>query len=111
MTASRRRRTERGSVSLELIALIPVLALVMTLTFEVAATLYTVTATNQAVRAAARAESLDRDPAAAAAASLPGPLDDFSVGTGASGAVRLEVRVPGLAVLPDRTVTRELLIP
>lgn len=111
-----RRRRDAGSVSLELIGMLPVLALLVALTFEVAATLWTVSATNQAVRTAARSYSLTDstgEARAAAAGSLPGAMRIRSLSTyGAPGAgVRLEVDVPGLSVLPDRTVTRELLLP
>ncbi|MFC3689741.1 hypothetical protein [Aquipuribacter hungaricus] len=110
---ARRRGGDRGSVSLELVGMLPVLALAVALTFEVAATLWTVTATDQAVRAAARAYSLDGTGAAGVAArdSLPGPMKDQVVVATGGDTVRVEVTVPGLSVLPDHTVTRELVMP
>lgn len=105
-------------MSLELIGMLPVLALLVALTFEVAATLWTVSATNQAVRTAARTYSLTDSPGqarSAAQGSLPGAMPirsmtPFSNAAGDAG-IRLEVGIPGLSVLPDRSVTRELVLP
>ena len=94
-----------------------------TFALQAGAAVWTVTLTTDAARTAARAASLDEDPAAAAAAALPGALDiaavrSFDVGVGGgvrqgvpAHGVSVTVRVPRVSPLPQFTVTRQAVMP
>jgi hypothetical protein len=111
--APRPDRRDGGVASLEVIALYPLLVLFGTVALQAGAAVWTVALTDDAVRTAARAASLDEDPAAAAAAALPGAIDVRSVGSFGAPAhgVRLTVEVPRVSPLPVFTVTREAVMP
>ncbi len=103
---------QRGSASLELVGLLPIVVLVCMLLLQGAAALFATQAASDAVRQAARADSLGGDPRAAAEAALPGglrveALSSFGPGHGA----RLSVRVPRLSPIPQIIVTREAVLP
>ena len=105
-------RNERGSASLELVGMLPVVALVVSLVLQYVAAAYVAQVSDDAARQAARAYSLGRDPAAAADASLPGGLMAATVATfGPDHGVRITVRVPRLSPLPVSTVTRAAVMP
>ena len=78
-------RRSRGSASIEMLALTPMLILVAMAMLQVGLAAYAVLATGDAARAAARAASLHQDPQAAASASLPGGLSLKSVSGGQNG--------------------------
>lgn len=111
--ARRRDSPDGGVASLEVIALYPLLVLFGTFALQAGAAVWTVALTDDAARQAARAASLDEDPAAAAAAALPGAIDVRSVGSFGAPAhgVRLTVEVPRVSPLPVFTVTRSAVMP
>jgi hypothetical protein len=99
--------------SIEVMALYPVLVLLATFALQAGAAVWTVALTGDAARTAARAASLDEDPAAAAQGALPGALDVRRVS--AFGAPRhgvtVTVEVPRVSPLPRFTVTRSAVMP
>jgi Flp pilus assembly protein TadG len=107
------RRGDSGVASLEVVALYPLLVLFGAFALQVGAAMWTVTATNEAVRTAARAASLGEDPYAAAARSLPDSMNivAFSSSGGTEHTVRMQVRVPRVSPLPPFTVTRDAVLP
>ncbi len=113
--AARRRTAERGSASLELLGLVPVLALVALAVLQVVAAAYTVGAANQAARDGARAYSLHGAGAVAAAIedSLPGRIElDRAWRPWDDGGVEIVVDVPRLApFMPEMHVTRTAVMP
>ena len=108
-----RRRRDPGSASLELLALVPIALTVALLTLQAGAAAYTAISAQEAARTAARAASLDQDPAAAARAALPGTLRLVSLTTiGPTGhGVRLVVEVPDISPLRTFQVTRQAVLP
>ncbi|MGN8246582.1 TadE/TadG family type IV pilus assembly protein [Cellulomonas soli] len=111
MTVTRDRGDrERGSSAIELLGVLPVVVVVLLALLQTIAVTYTTHATNQAVRDGARAMSLGRPVAAAVERSLPGGLEAQQI-TYPDGGVRIEVRVPRIAVFPGMTVTREAAMP
>lgn len=104
------RRADRGSASLELLGLMPVIVLVMCALLYASSVVYTVNAANQAVRDGARAMSLGQSAEAAVHRSLPDSIDVQRISYPA-GAVRLEVRSVKMAMFPRVTVTREATMP
>lgn len=113
-TLLRARRGERGTASLELIGLLPVLGLVAMLALQVGIVGWTVTATSDAAWAAARAASLQQDPQSAARDALPGSLEAVSIAGGRSGdgySYTVTVKVPSLVALDLGTVSRAADVP
>lgn len=110
---SRQRRGDSGVASLEVVALYPLLVLFGAFALQVGAAMWTVTATNEAVRTAARAASLGEDPYTAAARSLPDSMNivSFSSSGGSEHAVHMQVQVPRVSPLPRFTVTRDAVLP
>jgi hypothetical protein len=104
---SRRTRSERGSVSLEVVGLVPLLILVALLTLQLGVAGWTASQTQEAARAAARAQTLGEDPWSAAQASLPGALEIDDLNR-SGDRVELRVRVPRVSPLPGFTVTRDV---
>jgi predicted component of type VI protein secretion system len=101
------RRTESGSVGLEVVALVPILVLVALLTLQLGVAGWTASQTQEAARAAARAQSLGQDPRAAAERALPGSLRVESLSAGGDS-VSLRVEVPRVAPIPTFRVTRDV---
>ena len=109
-------RRDRGTASLETVALLPIVILVGSLLLQLGVAVWTTVAADTAARSAARAVTLDRDPLTAANSSLPGGL---SVGLGdidtlpTSDGVRviLRVNIPRVSVLGALSVTREAVMP
>ncbi|WP_152361750.1 TadE/TadG family type IV pilus assembly protein [Microlunatus speluncae] len=107
-----RRSAERGTASIELIAIVPMVMFVVVVVFQVLASAYTVQAAAQAARDGARAYSLGRSPEAAVQASLPGAVRLVEVTrVGPHHGVRVTVQAPAYLVVGDRTVTREVIMP
>lgn len=105
-------RRERGSASLEMLGLLPVVGIVASLVLQYIAVAFVAQASDDAVRQGARAHSLGRDPAQAVENSLPGGLGASSVTTfGPDHGVRITVAVPRLSLLPVATVTRSAVMP
>lgn len=106
---SRRPATdrERGSVPLEVVALVPLLVLIALLTLQLGVAGWSASQTQEAARAAARAQTLGKDPLAAAQDALPGALEvDHIVTTDDS--VTLWVKIPRVSPLPVFTVSRDV---
>lgn len=117
MTAGpgRAGRDQRGSASLELVAMVPYLLLAAAFGWQLLLTAYVTTSATNAARTGARSGSLGGDPVAAAMAAIPDPLrgDTTVVMTGPS-AVRVDVEVPVLfpGLTTDRfTIDREATFP
>lgn len=108
----RKRTRERGSASLELLGAIPVVIVVVLGLLQVIAGVYTVQATNQAVRDAARAGSLGESVTDAARRSLPDGLQIQGISVSGPDEVRLVVEVPRVVPLvPTIDVTRTAAMP
>lgn len=85
----------RGQASVELIALLPLLAAGALAIVQVVLAGHAAWALSGAARAAARAQATGHDPAAAARAALPEHLDRrVRVRPGESGAVEVSLRIP-----------------
>lgn len=113
MTGSRSRRAqdrpERGSVSLEVVMLVPLLVLVALLVLQLGVAGWSASQTQEAAQAAARAQSLGEDPLVAAEGALAGSLEVEEIST-SGDSVTLRVRVPRVSPLPTFTVTRDVSI-
>lgn len=111
----RRRRTpgrsQRGTATLEVAGLAPVILVVAFALIHGALALYGVSAAQTAARQAARAASLGDDPAAAAAAALPGWLDPTVSTFGPGHGVAVRVDLPDLVPGTDLAVTRDAVLP
>jgi hypothetical protein len=103
---------DRGSASLELVGLLPVVLLLGLLALQAGVAMWTMTSTAEAAREAARASSLGADPYAAAEGSLPAALHVKSLhSAGAGHGIRLTVDVPRIFLLPRFEVSREAILP
>ena len=109
---SRRPRGERGTVSVEVVVLVPLLVVVALLTLQLAAAAWTVSQTQEAARQAARAQSLGQSPEQAARDALPGGIDLVAVHADpGSGQVTVETEIPQVfGILPLDGVTRSATI-
>ncbi len=105
-----RRDDERGSVSLEVVVLVPIVILVALLTLQLGVAGWAASQTQEAARESARAQSLGRDPVAAAEGALPGSLRVQDIRT-TGDSVTLVVRVPRVSPLPTFTVERHVAMP
>ena len=92
---ARRRRGTEGSVSLELVGALPVIAVSFLAALQLAVAGYAVWSAGTAARAGARAALIGREPASAARRALPGVLAERSRVTRRNG-VTVAVRLPGL---------------
>jgi hypothetical protein len=89
------RRDERGQASVELLGAVPAVLLVAMLVWQLALAGQALWLCANAARAAARAEAVGRDGAAAARSALPRSLESgLEVENGDEGAVRVKLRVP-----------------
>jgi pilus assembly protein CpaE len=110
-------RCERGSASLEAVALLPALILVGALVLQLGVTIWTTVAADTAARSAARAVTLHgigaMDPAART--SLPGGLTVAGIYDIANGPdearVEVKLEVPRVLPLGAFTVTRDAVMP
>jgi len=86
---------QHGQASVELIALLPCLAAVLAVAWQLVLAGHATWAAAAAARAAARAAAVGADPAAAARAHLPRRLErGLTVDRKAGGAVEVSLRVP-----------------
>lgn len=105
-------RRDRGTASIEMVGILPLVLIIMLLALQIMAMAYTAHGASQAARDAARAYSLDQSPQAAAAASVPGGVSLVSVTTfGPNHGVRVVVQAPPVQMLGNRQVTREVTMP
>jgi len=103
--ARRRVSACAGQASVELLAILPLVVVVLAGAYQAVLAGEAVWQSRVAARAAARAHSLGEDPAAAARAHLPARLErGLRVKADASGDVRVSVRIP--AVFPSAHVGR-----
>jgi hypothetical protein len=105
---ARWQRTD-GQAAAELVALLPLAALVLAGAWQLVVAGHAAWAADAAARAAARAAAVGDDPRAAARRELPGGLgSDVRVKEREGGTVEVTVRIPpvlGLAVLGRTTGT------
>jgi hypothetical protein len=91
------RAGQAGQASVELVAVVPFVLLVALVCWQLALAGQTAWLCANAARAAARAEVVGRDGAAAARSALPGTLEHgLKVTRAGKGAVRVAVRLPFL---------------
>lgn len=96
--ASTLPRSEQGQASVELIGVLPLALLAILVAWQLALAGQTLWLCAQAARVAARAEAVDRDPAAAARSALPRAMErGLRVRRRREGGVEVSVRVPLLA--------------
>ena len=92
----------RGQASVELVALLPLLALALAALAQVAVVSHAAWAVSQAAGAAARAHAVGADPAAAARGALPAHLErGLRVVARRGGNVEVRVRCPSLVAALD----------
>jgi hypothetical protein len=109
--APRRTNSERGTSTLEVAGLAPLVLIVAFVLVNAGFVLYGVSAAQTAARQAARAYSLGQDPHTAARGALPGWLGS-DVTTFAPGhGVRVRVDLPDLVPGTNLSVTREAVMP
>lgn len=106
MTPARFRR-ERGTASIEVVGLVPLLILVAMMVLQLGVAGWTASQTAEAARQSARAQSLGEDPRAAAEQALPGALRVDRIAAGGD-TVTLWVDVPRVSLLPGLTVSRSV---
>jgi hypothetical protein len=93
---------EAGQATVELVALLPVVAVLLAAVWQAALAGHAVWAATTAARAAARAHAVGTDPRTAARAHLPASLESgLRVTTAPEGAVEVTVRIPSLLGLPS----------
>ena len=93
---------QRGQATVELVALLPVMAALVAALWQAALAGHAAWAATSAARAAARAEAIGADERRAARSHLPGSLErGLRVTTRAGGEVRVSVRIPALPGLPS----------
>lgn len=111
MTGAALRR-ERGSVSIEFLAMLPVLLTVALVALQVGAIGYTAISAQEAARAAARASSRGMDVNGTAAGLLPPGATLVSVSRfGPDHGVRLVVEAPRVSIMPAYRITRQAVMP
>ena len=95
MTTKLDKRTERGQASVELVAVVPFVLLIGAVVWQLVMAGHTAWLTANAARAAARADTVGRDAAAAARSALPHSMEgDLEVRRLRDGGVRVSVAVP-----------------
>lgn len=93
---------QQGQATVELVALLPVLAAVTCAVWQAVLAGQAVWAATTAARAAARAHAVGGDPRGSARAHLPRALErGLRVTTEPGGEVRVSVRIPPLPGLPS----------
>jgi hypothetical protein len=98
----RRTRREDGQAAVELIALLPLAALVLAVAWQLVVAGHAVWSAGAAARSAARAAALGHDARRAAQAALPRALGHgLRVRDRGGGEVRVEVRIPRVFGLPS----------
>lgn len=108
-------RGQRGTASIEFVALFPIILIGMFLLLQLFAAVYTAHAATTAARQAAREYSLTNSIAAgrqAAAASLPGAVTLVDAApTGRHHGFRVVVRAPAVMQVGDRNFSSEVAMP
>jgi pilus assembly protein CpaE len=90
-------RCERGQATVELVGVLPLLALLGLLCWQAVVAGQAIWLSGAAARAAARASALDQDATAAARRVLPGALDPgVSVDDAGGGDVKIRLRIPAV---------------
>ena len=93
---------QRGQATVELVALLPVLAALLAALWQAALAGHALWAVTAAARAAARADAIGGDARRAARSHLPAWLEPgLRVSTRTGGEVRVSVRIPALPGLPS----------
>jgi hypothetical protein len=94
---------ERGQASVELVALLPLVAVLAGSLWQAAVAGQAIWLSGAAARAAARASAIGADPRAAARRVLPGRLEHGLVVTrvGHGGGVRVAIAIPAIVVGGD----------
>jgi hypothetical protein len=93
---------QQGQATVELVALLPVIATLLLAVWQAVLAGHAVWAVTAAARAAARAHAVGADPRGSARAHLPPALEPgLRVSTGSDGHVRVSVRIPPLPGLPS----------
>lgn len=101
-----RHRDDRGQASVELVGLLPLIAVLVVLAWQAVVAGQAVWLAGTAARAAARAEAVGGDPAAAARATLPPGLHrGLRTTTETDGAVRVRLRIPSVIAGGRRIAT------
>jgi hypothetical protein len=91
----RRDSAQRGQAAAELVALLPLIALVVAVVWQLAVAGHATAAAAAAARAAARAQALGEDPRAAARTRLPERLEPgLRVRADEDGTVEVSIRIP-----------------
>ena len=94
--------SDAGQATVELVAMLPVLAALLAGVWQAALGGRAFWAATSAAGAAARAHAVGADPGQAARSRLPDALEhDLQVTTGQDGDVRVTVRIPALPGLPS----------
>jgi len=92
----RRRSAERGQAAVELVAVLPLVAILLAVAWQAVLAAHAAWAAGVAARAAARAHAVGADAAAAARAHLPHSLEHgLRVTTRRDGRVVVSLRIPG----------------
>jgi hypothetical protein len=100
----RSARSEAGQATVELVAILPLVAVVVMLLWQSSLAGAALWLSSGAARAAARAEALGADPLAAARAALPGRFEHgLKVEKERDGGIELVLGVP--AIVGDKPVT------
>lgn len=93
---------QQGQATVELVALLPVLAALVASLWQVVLAAQAVWGVTSAARAAARAQAVGGDPRHEARSRLPPGLEhDLVVTTASGGDVEVSVRIPALPGLPS----------
>lgn len=108
--STRRAELQRGSATLEVVALVPIMLLVALFTLQLGVAGWTASQTQEAARQAARAQGMGLDARVAAERALPGALEVDQI-TGGGGSVALRVVVPRVSPLPQFKVVRRAVMP
>jgi hypothetical protein len=93
---------QHGQATVELVALLPVIAALLLAAWQAVLAGHSVWAVTSAARAAARAHAIGADPRGSARAHLPAALEPgLRVTTRSGGEVQVSVRIPPLPGLPS----------
>lgn len=109
--SSRRHPRERGTSTLEVVGLLPVVAVALVALMQAAIAAYAITATQTAARQGARAESQGDSASAAVRAALPDWLPASISTFGPGHGVRVTVDLPDVVPGTNLNVTRDAVMP
>lgn len=104
-------RRDRGSASIEVVGLLPLVVVVVLALVQGGGAVYAVQGASDAVRQAARASSLGGDALRSAEDALPSGLTVDGLREPGDGHVVLRVRIPRIVPIGPATVTREAELP